>query len=202
MAPKIEELARDYARFTAFNLARIAYANVGILRYPYATRQLIHCDKMKKPLQGLIALIAIVVAAWLGIDLNPTSSTGAGTSTSAPTSTSQSASADLQRIAEAAEQRQSGFMVTVPAKVIRLLPDDNEGSRHQKFLVRLANDQTLLVAHNIDLASRVPLERGDDLQLRGQYEWNERGGVLHWTHHDPKGWRDGGWIVHNGNKYE
>ena len=35
--------------------------------------------------------------------------------------------------------------------------DDNEGSRHQKFLVKIDNypNITVLIAHNIDLAPRI-----------------------------------------------
>lgn len=163
---------------------------------------------MKKLLQSALALVVLAVAAWLGIDLGdqggsqPTATAPSATTADAQHAPQGDLDRDLQRLARAAQARESGFMVTVPGEVIRLLPDDNEGSRHQKFLVRLANRQTLLVAHNIDLAKRVPLQRGDQLGLRGQYEWNDRGGVLHWTHHDPKGWRDGGWIDHNGVRYE
>lgn len=93
-------------------------------------------------------------------------------------------------------------MVTVDARVEKRLPDDREGSRHQRFLIELANGQTLLVAHNIDLAERIPLREGDRVRVRGQYEWNERGGVLHWTHHDPDGDHPGGWIESNGRRVE
>ena len=61
----------------------------------------------------------------------------------------------------------SGFMVETPAVVYRKLPDDNEGSRHQKFLIRLENGHSVLVAHNIDLAPRVPLEEGDTIEIKG-----------------------------------
>ena len=92
-------------------------------------------------------------------------------------------------------------MVEAVGAVSRLLPDDRDGSRHQRFLLRLEGGQTLLVAHNIDLAPRVPLEPGDAVRFRGQYEWNDRGGVVHWTHHDPDGRRAGGWLEHDGRRY-
>ncbi len=106
------------------------------------------------------------------------------------------------RIAQAVAQRESGFMITVDAQVKKTLPDDNEGSRHQRFLIDLSSGHTLLVAHNIDLAKRVPLGRGDAVRVRGQFEWNEKGGVLHWTHHDPGKRREGGWIEFEGLRTE
>jgi hypothetical protein len=109
---------------------------------------------------------------------------------------------DLARVERAFRERRSGFMVTLEARVLRTLSDDADGSRHQRFVVELPGGQTLLVAHNIDLAARVPVERGDAVRIRGQYEWNERGGVLHWTHHDPAGRRTGGWIEHAGRRIE
>ena len=98
-------------------------------------------------------------------------------------------------------ERASGVELEIAGVVDRVLSDDLEGSRHQRFIVRLASGHTVLVAHNIDLAERVPLRRGDVVEARGDYEWNERGGVVHWTHHDPQGRRTGGWIRHGGREY-
>ena len=106
-----------------------------------------------------------------------------------------------REVLELFENRRSGEMVAVAGLVDRVLADDNAGSRHQRFIVRLESGHTLLVAHNIDLARRVPLEVGDSVAVLGQYEWNDRGGVLHWTHHDPDGVRPGGWVEWNGARY-
>jgi len=106
-----------------------------------------------------------------------------------------------ETVSELFADQRSGEMVTVDGTVERTLADDNEGSRHQRFIIRLANGLTLLVAHNLDLAERVPLEVGDNVRIRGEYEWNPQGGVLHWTHHDPVGQREGGWIEHAGERY-
>ena len=96
----------------------------------------------------------------------------------------------------------SGFMVVVEGVVARRLADDNDGSRHQRFILALTSGHTVLVSHNIDLAPYVPLSEGDVVRLRGQYEWNEQGGVLHWTHHDPQGYHEEGWIEWEGARFE
>lgn len=83
--------------------------------------------------------------------------------------------------------------------VSRVLPDDNDGSRHQRFILTLANGRTLLVAHNIDLAPRLTgLDRGDTVAFFGEFEPNAQGGVVHWTHHDPAGRHVAGWLRHEG----
>jgi Protein of unknown function (DUF3465) len=95
-----------------------------------------------------------------------------------------------------------GTMIESIGVVDRLLPDDTDGTRHQRFILRLGSGQTLLVAHNIDLAPRIEdLARGDTVKFRGRYEVNERGGGVHWTHHDPGGKTPGGWLGHKGRRY-
>ena len=71
-----------------------------------------------------------------------------------------------------------------------------------EFIVELGSGPTVLISPNIDLAPRIDsLAVGDRVAVRGQYEWNERGGVVHWTHRDPDGRRLGGWIKHDGRTY-
>jgi len=97
----------------------------------------------------------------------------------------------------------SGQQVKGSGRVIRLLPDDNDGSRHQRFIIELNTGRTLLIAHNIDLAPRVSsLRAGDTVEFNGEYEPNDRGGVIHWTHKDPRGSHEAGWIRHNGQLYQ
>jgi hypothetical protein len=106
-------------------------------------------------------------------------------------------------IANAFSNHQSNLQVSGQGVVIKLLPDDNSGSRHQKFIIKLSSDQTLLIAHNIDLAHRISsLREGDSVQFYGEYEWNEKGGILHWTHRDPNGSHVDGWLEHQGQRYQ
>ena len=106
-----------------------------------------------------------------------------------------------QVLDDAINQQRSDVWVEFDAEVIRLLPDDNTGSRHQKFIVEY-DLHTILIAHNIDLALRVPVVVGDQLTIKGEYEWTKRGGVVHWTHHDPQNRHAGGWIERDGKKFK
>ena len=106
-------------------------------------------------------------------------------------------------LAQAFEDRRSDVQVRGRGEVIKVLADDNDGSRHQRFILRLPSGQTLLVAHNIDLADRVAaLKVGDTVEFNGEYEWNAKGGVIHWTHRDPRGVHEAGWIRHKGRTYQ
>jgi hypothetical protein len=107
-----------------------------------------------------------------------------------------------QAILDAFAEERSDILIDVAGEVERVLSDDLEGSRHQRFILRLADNHTVLVAHNIDLAAKVPLQEGDWIELRGEYEWNQQGGVIHWTHHDPDGRHLDGWILYNDEYYE
>ena len=60
-------------------------------------------------------------------------------------------------ILEAFRDRRSGLVVEAAGEVARILDDDLEGSRHQRFVVRLPVGHTVLISHNIDLAPRVPV---------------------------------------------
>jgi hypothetical protein len=98
--------------------------------------------------------------------------------------------------------RRSGVMVDAAGEIAKILSDDIDGSRHQRFIIRLPSGDTVLIAHNIDLARKVPIRRGDLVSVRGQFEWNDRGGVIHWTHHDPDGSHAPGWVEHAGRRYQ
>ena len=104
---------------------------------------------------------------------------------------------------DALSNRRSNVQVQGEGIVTRILKDDLDGSRHQRFILELESGQSLLVAHNIDLAPRVDnLSTGDTVEFFGEYEWNPKGGVIHWTHHDPGGRHIAGWLKHRGKTYQ
>ena len=106
-------------------------------------------------------------------------------------------------IGRAFAQQLSNVQVESSGVVEKVLKDDNAGSRHQRFIVRLASGQTILIAHNIDLAPRVGSVRvGEPIAFCGEYEWNDKGGVVHWTHRDPSGRHRAGWIRYGGHLYQ
>lgn len=108
-----------------------------------------------------------------------------------------------QALAQALANHQSNIQVQGNGIVTQLLADDNDGSKHQRFILRLGSGQTLLVAHNIDIANRIAsLKEGDQVAFKGEYEWNPKGGLIHFTHHDPEGRHPSGWIKHNGQIYQ
>ncbi len=117
-----------------------------------------------------------------------------------PTTSTQSVSTQSSA---RSEQWRSGQQVKGSGRVVRILADDNEGSRHQRFILEMSPGQTLLVAHNIDLAPRISsLSTGDTVEFYGEYETNPQGGVIHWTHHDPQGRHVAGWLEHRGRRYQ
>lgn len=118
-------------------------------------------------------------------------------------SISQTSNSGDQLINDAFENKNSNLQVEGQGKVIKLLSDDLNGSKHQRFIVRLSSGQTLLIAHNIDLAPRInSIKLGDSVEFYGEYEWNSEGGVIHWTHDDPAEIHVGGWIKHGGKIYQ
>lgn len=100
-------------------------------------------------------------------------------------------------------RRRDGAQLTTSGVVIRILADDRDGSRHQRFIIRVDGGETLLIAHNIDLAPRLNgLAVGQRVRVSGEFAWNPQGGTVHWTHHDPQGRHVPGYIEWRGRRYQ
>lgn len=139
----------------------------------------------------LVVLVLLGLRLWPNLLARPIPAT-----TSADPTTVNAA------LLAAARAHASNIEIEARGRVTRLLPDDTEGARHQRFLVRIADGLTILVAYNRDLAPRIPLQPGDSVALRGEYVWNERGGMVHWTHHDPAQRHEPGWVEYHGRRYD
>ena len=99
------------------------------------------------------------------------------------------------------QTKRSNVQVSGSGTVTRLLADDNEGDRHQRFILELDSGLTLLVAHNVDVAPRLGgLKVGDRVSFYGEYVYSEQGGTIHWTHHDPDGRHANGWLESGGRR--
>ena len=151
-----------------------------------------------------LLFLAIAAAVAFYLTKHPAEAPRAVEPGSAATAAAPEAARDSQdALAGAYANRQSGVAVEGAGTVAKLLGDDSLGDRHQRFILQLPSGQTVLIAHNIDLAPRVePLAVGDSVSFRGEYEWNDKGGIIHWTHRDPQGQHAGGWLKHGGQTYE
>ncbi len=165
---------------------------------------------MKKILYSVILVVlAYIVEQKTGVSLFD-SSTLSAKSVSAPQSppTQKQSSFQAQTkstsnpILSAYNNHQSDVQVKYQGIVLKVLADDLKGSRHQKFILKV-NRLSILIAHNIDLAPRIEgLKEGDNVAFYGEYEWNEKGGIVHWTHRDPGGRHINGWLKHKGQTYQ
>lgn len=163
-----------------------------------------------RPLVRRVAVFALVVggSAWLWLKQPGTEVAVSATSpVSVPVTAGQpligAGAAAADPAAAAFRDRADGRRIEVSGVVSRTLADDQDGSRHQRFLIRTSSGVSLLVAHNIDLAPRLEgLAGGDQVTVRGEYVWNDKGGLMHWTHLDPRGSHEPGYIEWRGRRYQ
>ena len=138
----------------------------------------------------IIPIIVFLLAVYLYLEegnyrLDPNSQTSSETVSNEQNYHKKQASNNPVLLAY--QNRRSDVQVKGSGEVIRLLPDD----------------LTVLMSHNIDLAPRInKLRKGDRVEFNGEYEWTEKGGVIHWTHHDPAGRHEDGWLKHQGRRYQ
>lgn len=156
---------------------------------------------------------AVLVAAAITIAVKrgwlPASVVNSANSPTTATSTSSSPSrAATATVRELFYAKRSDTWVETTGRVEKLLPDDTDTSdnsdKHQKFLLLVPGDVTVLVAHNISTSQRVPVKPGDTISLRGDYEYTDKGGTIHFTHKPKYNSRNvrGGWIEFKGVRYE
>lgn len=153
---------------------------------------------MKKYFPLLLIAIAVFLTGEQ-FDLMP----GGSEAPARTSSTIQDSDNGARAITRAFESQAENVPVQSSGRVVHVLADDTRGSQHQRFILALPEGHTVMVAHNIDLAPRVPdVREGDTIVFKGIYEWNDKGGVVHWTHRDPNGRHPGGWLERDGRRYQ
>ncbi|MDH0668496.1 MULTISPECIES: DUF3465 domain-containing protein [Acinetobacter] len=156
--------------------------------------------KIQKNNLVIVTIIVVLIAAYVGIDLKQNNLNDNVVQTSI---VEEAAVDDQHKIMKAYKQQISNIQVQSKGEVKAILADDNDGSRHQKMILKLENGLTVLVAHNIDLAPRVEgLRKGEIVEFYGEYEYSPKGGVIHWTHHDPQAKHVDGWLKYQGKSYQ
>lgn len=156
--------------------------------------------KIQKNNLVIATIIVVLMAAYVGIDLKQNNLNDKVVQTSI---VEEATVDDQQKIMQAYQQQLSNIQVQSKGEVKAILADDNDGSKHQKMILKLENGLTVLVAHNIDLAPRVEgLRKGEIVEFYGEYEYSPKGGVIHWTHHDPQGKHVDGWLKYQGKSYQ
>ena len=77
-------------------------------------------------------------------------------------------------------------------------------SPHEGFLLRLRTGCRVIVRveANTDFTGEFAVAPGQSVTVKGEYEYYPLGGVVHWTHHDPRGRHEGGFIETGGRRYE
>ena len=111
---------------------------------------------------------------------------------------------DNTAVERAFAERRSTVEVTAQGVVTSILADDSGPSGvHQRFIIRLAGStQTVLVDNSVTIGRRAPVLPGSDVLVHGEYVWNDQGGLIHFTHHDPAHTHEGGWIELSGVRYQ
>ena len=99
--------------------------------------------------------------------------------------------------------QRSNVEVTASGSVARILGTRlGPSGDHEGFLLHLrgagGHGLTVRVEDNVDITGPIPLQSGDDVEVRGEYIFDPRGGIVHYTHHDPRGRHSSGYVkVHD-----
>ena len=128
-----------------------------------------------------------------------------GPAACAPEGTSGGAAGNAAVYAAWAQQR-SGVEVTASGSVAKVLGTRRGPSGyHTGFLLHLRGAEgrglTVRVEDNVDLTGPLPIRAGDDAEVRGEYIYDPRGGLIHYTHRDPRGRHAGGYVRLNNRMY-
>ncbi|MEO9170498.1 MAG: DUF3465 domain-containing protein [Candidatus Baltobacteraceae bacterium] len=108
-------------------------------------------------------------------------------------------------VCSAYQSQRSHVEVVATGKISRMLGTrDGRNGSHEGFLVKLDSgcDLVVKVETNVSLTGPVPLQTGEAVTIKGEYEYYQMGGVIHWTHRDPRGNHEGGYVQAGGATYQ
>ena len=103
------------------------------------------------------------------------------------------------------DAQQSHREVTVSGTVVRILGTRiGPSGTHEGFLLKFETDcgLTVRVETNTDITGPMPISVGEHVTLKGEYEYYPIGGVIHWTHHDPRFRHEAGYVEADGKIYQ
>lgn len=97
--------------------------------------------------------------------------------------------------------------VTASGSVVRQLGTrEGRSGAHEGFLLHLrgaaGRGLTVRVEDNVDLTGAIALTPGAEVVVRGEYIFDARGGIIHYTHRDPRGRHAAGYIATGGKLYQ
>ena len=116
-------------------------------------------------------------------------------------SSASSMSDDADLVRAVLDKRNVHFVEGDGVVVTQILPDDNEGLPHQKFMIQLSNGSKMLAVYNTDMGSRIPLKVGQKISIGGEFKMTDIGPLIHWLHRDPRHQRPDGYVTCNGVRY-
>lgn len=108
-------------------------------------------------------------------------------------------------VCDAYSSQRSHVEVVASGRVTRVLGvRGGPSGDHEGYLLRLDGGcaLTLKVETNVTLTGPVPLTTGEAVVVKGEYEYNALGGVVHWTHRDPRGNHEAGYVRAGGLTYQ
>ena len=108
-------------------------------------------------------------------------------------------------VCDAYNAGRSHVEVVAAGRITRVLGIANgRVSPHEGFLMKLDSgcNVEVRVEVNTDLAGTFPAAQGEPVTVKGEYEYYPRGGVIHWTHHDPRFRHEAGFIEIGGKTYQ
>lgn len=112
---------------------------------------------------------------------------------------------DNAAVCEAYHAGRSHVEVVAQGTITRVLGvTAGRTSPHEGFLIRLdsACRVTVRVEANADFTGTFPIVPGTRAVVKGEYEYYPIGGVVHWTHRDPRGRHEGGFVEVGGRTYD